>query len=107
MPGQQDTAMIVITGSATIRAEGLDAALKLGIEHSARSRAEPGCLAHNCHIDAEDPNRIVFVEEWADMEAVTAHFALPESVAFVRALSILAHGPPTMSIYSVQRIPRG
>lgn len=62
--------MIIITGSAIIRPEHVAEALALGIEHSARSRAEPGCIAHNCHIDAEDPARIVFVEEWADMAAV-------------------------------------
>ena len=62
--------MIIITGSAAIRPEHRSEALVLGVEHSARSRAEPGCIAHNCHVDAEDPNRIVFVEEWADTAAV-------------------------------------
>ena len=46
--------MIIITGSAQIRAEHFEEALHLGIEHSARSRKEPGCQAHNCHVDAED-----------------------------------------------------
>lgn len=46
--------------------------LELGIEHSRRSRAEPGCLAHNCHVDAETPNKIMFVEKWVDMAAVQA-----------------------------------
>ena len=78
--------MIIITGSATIRPEHFDAALKLGIEHSARSRAEPGCIAHNCHVDAEDSARIVFVEEWADMAAVKTHFAVLESGEFVAAV---------------------
>lgn len=96
--------MIIITGSATIRPEHFDAALKLGIEHSARSRAEPGCIAHNCHIDAEDPRRIVFVEEWADMAAVKTHFAVPDSGEFVRTLGAWAEGAPAMQLFEANEL---
>ena len=98
--------MIIITGSATIRLEHFDAALNLGVEHSARSRAEPGCIAHNCHIDAEDPHRIVFVEEWADMAAVKAHFAVPASGKFVRMLGGWAEGVPAMRIFEAEKVRR-
>lgn len=96
--------MIIITGSAQIRAEHFEEALHLGIEHSARSRKEAGCLAHNCHVDAEDPLRIVFVEEWADMAAVKAHFAVPESGEFVAAIGAMAEGLPTMQIFEAQAL---
>lgn len=96
--------MIIITGSARIRADKLDEALALGTEHSARSRTEPGCIAHNCHIDAEDPQRIVFVELWQDMAAVKVHFAVPESGAFVRRLSALADAPPVMQIFRAEEV---
>ena len=95
--------MIIITGSATIRPEHFDTALALGIEHSRRSRSEPGCIAHNCHVDAEAPLRIAFVEEWADMAAVAAHFAVPESGNFVRELTALAEGPPEMKIFDAEQ----
>ncbi|MFC0589132.1 putative quinol monooxygenase [Novosphingobium aquiterrae] len=96
--------MIVITGSAVIRPEHMAEALALGIEHSARSRAEPGCVAHNCHVDAENPQRIVFVEEWADMAAVKTHFAVSESGAFVRALTAMAEGASVMNLYAAEVI---
>ena len=99
--------MIIITGSANIRPEHFDEAMKLGVEHSQRSRAEPGCIAHNCHVDAESPQRIVFVEEWADMAAVKTHFAVPDSGAFVRLLSEWAEGAPAMKIYEASEMPRG
>ncbi len=97
--------MIIITGSAEIRPEHFDAALQLGVEHSARSRAEPGCIAHNCHVDAENPQRIVFVEEWADMAAVKAHFAVPASRTFVAAIGAKALAPPVMRIFRAEEIP--
>lgn len=98
--------MIIITGSAVIRPEHFDEALKLGVEHSIRSRSEPGCIAHNCHVDAENPRRIVFVEEWADMAAVKVHFAVPASGEFVRSLGGLAEGAPVMKIYSAEEVGR-
>ena len=94
--------MIIITGSITVRPEHRAVALTLGVAHSQRSRAEPGCLAHNCHSDAENPDRIVFVEEWADMTAIKSHFALPESSAFVGALAAMANEPPTMRLFTAQ-----
>lgn len=96
--------MILITGSVRVHSEHREAALALGIEHSQRSRGEPGCLAHNCHIDAEDSDRIVFVEEWEDMAAVQTHFAVPESGEFVRRLGAMAVQAPTMTLFTADRI---
>lgn len=98
--------MIIITGSVIIRPEHFDEALELGVEHSARSRGEPGCIAHNCHVDAENPQRIVFVEEWADMAAVKTHFAVAASGEFVRTLGGWAEGAPDMKIFAAEKVGR-
>lgn len=96
--------MILITGSVQLRPDLREEAFALGIEHSARSRSEPGCLTHNCLADAEDANRMVFVEEWADLAAVKAHFAVPESGAFVRAVSAMAVTPPVMRVFGAEEV---
>lgn len=98
--------MIIVTGYARIRPQHLEEALHLGIEHSRRSRSEPGCLAHNCHVDAEDPLRIVFVEEWADLAALKAHFAVPESAEFVAAITAMAEGAPVMRLFGAEEVLR-
>ncbi len=97
--------MILITGGAVIRPEHRAEAIALGVEHSIRSRTEPGCLAHNCHIDAENPQRIVFVEQWADMAAVMTHFAVPKSGEFVRNLTALAEARPDIQLYEASELP--
>jgi len=97
--------MILITGGATIQPEHREAALVLGIEHSARSRSEPGCIAHNCHSDAENPDRIVFVEQWADMAAVMTHFAVPASGEFVRQLGAMAVERPDIQLFEATKLP--
>lgn len=96
--------MILVTGSVLARAEGFDELLALSLEHVRRSRAEPGCLAHAVHRDAENPLRLVFVEEWASLEALEAHFAVPASRAFARAIGALAAEPPTLKIYDAEPV---
>ena len=99
--------MIIITGGVTLKPHERDAGIALGCEHSARSRAEPGCLSHRCCVDAEDPNRLHFFEQWADMRAVQAHFAVPESGAFVAQMRELAVDEPEIALYSAEPIKAG
>jgi quinol monooxygenase YgiN len=78
--------MIIVTGGVTARAESFDAALREACAHVARSLTEDGCLFHSVHIDADNPRRLFFYEEWRDMAALTTHFEVPESGAFMTAM---------------------
>ena len=91
--------MIIITGSVLATPETVDEIVALSLEHVHRSRTEPGCLEHGVHRDAEDPLHLIFVERWADAAAIAAHFHVPASLDFARALNRLAAEPPTMDIY--------
>ena len=93
--------MIIVTGSVRARPETVDEVLRVSLEHVHRSRREPGCLLHSVHRDVEDDHRFVFLEQWADRDALAAHFRVPESGAFVQALNELAAAPPAMEIYDV------
>jgi quinol monooxygenase YgiN len=46
----------------------------------------------------------VFVEQWADRAALGAHFAVPASRDFVRALKSLAAGASTIEIFDAARV---
>lgn len=96
--------MIIVTGSVLTNAENRAAIETESIAHCRRSRAEAGCIAHNVHIDCENPERLVFVEKWTDAAALRAHFAVPESGAFVRAISALSTEPPEMQIYGADEV---
>ena len=93
--------MIIITGSVRTTPETEARLTEICIAHSARSRAEDGCLGHNVHADCEDPARLVFVEYWRDMDALKAHFALKESRDFVKEARRLTAGGDAMHIYDV------
>jgi len=47
----------------------------------------------------ENPDTLVFYEEWQDMAALQAHFQVPESGHFVAALTAFLTGDPEMKIY--------
>lgn len=98
--------MIVITGSVLVKEGRLTDALALSLEHVRRSRLENGCVSHAVHHDAENPNVLFFFEEWADQAAVDAHFAVPASRDFVRALGGLAAEPPRLSLYDATKRAR-
>ncbi len=92
--------MIIVTGSVVAHPDQSDEALRLSLEHVRRSRLEPGCISHDVHRHAEDENRLVFIERWADQAALATHFAVPESRAFAKALRALAAEPTTIELYA-------
>jgi quinol monooxygenase YgiN len=98
--------MIVVTGSVTARQDSFDEVRKLSLEHVHRSRGEPGCISHAVHIDCENPLRLVFFEQWADLAALLAHFAVPASRDFVRALQPLAAAATTIELYNATKMDR-
>ena len=94
--------MIIVTGSVRASPDTIDEVVQLSLDHVRRSREEPGCLLHSVHRDVEDPLRVVFVEHWEDSAALATHFEVPESVAFVVAVTELAADTPELDIYDAE-----
>jgi quinol monooxygenase YgiN len=97
--------MILVLGSLVAREGCVAQALALSREHVIRSRAEPGCIAHNVHQDVENPQRLVFVEQWASQEALWEHFNVPASRSFAKSLGLLAAQVPSLAVYEATQIP--
>jgi quinol monooxygenase YgiN len=96
--------VILVIGSVTAQPGRYQEALALSQEHVARSRTEPGCVSHAVHRDTENPDRLVFVEEWLDQASLQQHFKVPASRAFAKALGELASQAPTMSVYDAAKL---
>ena len=91
--------MLIVTGSIVARPDTVDEVEALSLAHVRRSREEPGCLLHSVHRDVEDPLRLVFLEHWADADALRAHFAVPASNQFVQDATALAASAGRIEIY--------
>ena len=94
----ETTNVIIVTGTALGTPDTIDALLDLAMRHVRRSRAEPGCLSHAVYRDVEDPNRLFFFERWASRADLDAHFALPDSNAFVGALNTITAEPASIHL---------
>jgi len=84
--------MVIVTGWILARPDTLAELIALGQAHSRRSRDEPGCISHDLYIDSENGLKLYFFERWADRAALKAHFAVPESNDFMRAVRGLSAG---------------
>jgi quinol monooxygenase YgiN len=96
--------MILVTGSFIAKEGHLAESLVLSLEHVRRSRLEHGCIAHSVHQDAENPSRLVFVEQWADQASLLAHFAVSASRAFAKAVTKLAIAAPDLSVFEATKV---
>jgi len=95
--------MIVVAGYVIASEASRAEMLRISLEHVHRSRAEPGCIEHGVYADAENPLKLHFYERWADLAAIKAHFAVPQSRAFARQLRALAADPGQMHVYEAER----
>ena len=98
--------MILVTGSVLAKPDTFDEVLKLSLEHVERSRTEPGCVSHDVHVDCQNPLKLFFFEQWADEDALRAHFAVPASRAFVKALRAIIVETTGTVIYRAEQIER-
>jgi quinol monooxygenase YgiN len=97
-------AVLIVIGSIQARPDSIDQVMALSLAHVRRSRQEPGCLLHSVHRDGEDALRVVFLEQWADADALRAHFRVPASGAFVRDVTTNAASPPEIAIYEAHAL---
>ncbi|MFI9415324.1 putative quinol monooxygenase [Nocardia gamkensis] len=47
--------------------------------------AETGCIRYELYLHPTDPSRMVLLEEWADADALDAHFRTPHLKALATA----------------------
>ena len=96
--------MIIITGDVKLKSEHRESGIRICLEHSVRSRREPGCISHDCSIDIEDSNLVRFIERWADMGAVQTHFAVPESQKLAADLTQMQAEPFLIRIFNSEPV---
>ena len=96
--------MIIVLGSVIVKDGRIDEALEISQRHVNRSRNEPGCIAHDVHLDLDNPQRLVFVEKWSDQTSLSKHFKEPTSITFVKEIKKIVIHSPEMTIYDATQI---
>jgi quinol monooxygenase YgiN len=98
--------MIVVTGSVLAKPDTFAEVQRLCLEHVERSRREPGCISHDVHVDCQNPLRLFFFEQWTDEAALRAHFEVPESRSFVKALRAIIVETTGTRIFRAEPVER-
>ena len=93
--------MIILHASAPIKPEARECWLELLDAVTPPSRAEDACHSYVLYEAIETPNTFIFVEEWASLDGLYAHFHTPHFTEFFAALGEVLAGPPTGSVSEV------
>ena len=67
----------------------------------APTRAEPGCINYDFHIDAKDPNVFMFYENWRSREDLDAHLKMPHLKPLFDRLDKLLARPVEFNFYEM------
>jgi quinol monooxygenase YgiN len=70
-------ALVTIIGTVRARADTGAELARLLAAQVAPTRAEPGCINYDFHVDATDPCCFVFYENWRSQADLDAHLAMP------------------------------
>ena len=86
-------AHVTIIGTVTAKPATRDELLALLATQVAPTRAEPGCINYDFHIDASDPCCFVFYENWQSLNDLDAHLAMPHLAPLFSQLGRLLAKP--------------
>lgn len=93
--------MIVVVGRVCSDGEKRDELIRVAQAVAAASREEEGCISYRFYEDTELVNEFVFVEEWADQQALERHFATEHIGAFMGAIPGTLVAPPEVKFHTI------
>jgi len=93
---------VVVVATMTVKPESVDAARGILTRAVDEVHTEPGCQLYSLHQTGET---FVFVEQWADEEALKAHSAAPAVAKMFTAAGEHLAGAPDIKM--LQPVPAG
>ena len=93
--------MVILHASAVIKPEPREGWFALVDAVTPPSRAEDACESYVVYEAIETPNTFIFVEEWASLDGLYAHWHTPHFTEFFTALGEVIAEPPTGNISEV------
>jgi len=93
--------MIVLHCTIPIRECNKENALKQFSKLAHETQGEDGCVRFEFFIGAEEPNKILLIQEWLSASDLKAHYGSKHRLNFLRQLPGLLSGEMTTRRYSV------
>ncbi len=89
--------MIAVIAKLPVKPEARDDAIAEFKGLMAKVAEEEGTLHYTLNIDQNDPNVLVVIERYTDMEALGAHSSTPHFQEFMGKAGAFMAGPPEIS----------
>jgi len=86
--------MVILQAEAPIQPEARERWLAILDAVTPPSRAEDACQSYVLYEAVETPSTFIFVEQWASLDGLYAHFHTPHFTEFFAALGGVLAGPP-------------
>lgn len=90
--------MVIVHANVEIKPEARDRWLETAKAAAVASRSEEACESYVVYEAIEAPNVFVFVERWASLEGLYAHFRAPHFAELLTALATVSARPPEGSV---------
>lgn len=84
---------VTIIGTVIAKPETREELQMLLAAQVAPTRAEPGCINYDFHVDANDPCVFVFYENWRSQADLDAHMTMPHLRPLLSAIDRLLSRP--------------
>lgn len=94
--------MLVVVAKFTVKPGKKEELLALAKDLIAATRAETGCISYTLLEDPYDDNGLVFLEEWADKEALERHFTMPHILEWRQKSAALRDGKTILRLYEAE-----
>ena len=93
---------VVVVATLTVKPESVDVVRDILTRTVEEVHAEPGCQLYSLH---QTGDTFIFIEQWADEEALKTHSAAPAAGGLVKALGEHLAGAPDIKM--LQPVPAG
>jgi quinol monooxygenase YgiN len=93
---------VVVVATMTVKPESVDAVREILTSAAKDVHGEPGCQLYSLH---ESGDTFVFVEQWADEEALKTHSSAPAMGKMIGAVGEHLAGAPDIKM--LQPVPAG
>jgi quinol monooxygenase YgiN len=90
-----------IIGIVIAKPEKREELLAILAAQVAPTRAEPACLNYDFHVDAEDPNKFMFYENWRSRADLETHLRMPHLKPLQSRLDELLARPVEIRFYEM------
>lgn len=97
--------MVALIAHVSIKPDCINQFLALAEGMLEPSRAENACIAYDYFTKPNNPQQLVFVEEWTDRNGLEEHFQTPHFMAFQQANKALIDSVQ-ISIYHAGEVER-